>query len=77
MTRWLWVGIPLVAAVGAAMGRPAGAAHPSYRISLERVARFPSPGSRIPGSFHFTHDGRHLYYLAIEGAAGSASPVKG
>jgi len=61
------------------MGRPAapaGASHPSYRISLERVARFPSPGSRIPGTFRFTHDGRHLYYLAIEGAGGARVLVR-
>jgi dipeptidyl-peptidase-4 len=36
-------------------------------LTFERIARFPPPGLRIPGSFRFTRDGRHLYYLDFEG----------
>src|SRR2546425_14663 len=36
-------------------------------LTLERVARYPPPGSRIPGTFRFSHDGRSVYFLASEG----------
>jgi len=39
------------------------------RLTLDRVARYPPPGSRIPGTFRFSHDGRYLYFLAGEGTA--------
>src|SRR5262245_13766974 len=45
-------------------------------IPLERVARFPPPGSHIPGSFRFTHDGRVLYYLGYEGEGAARSLVR-
>src|SRR5438445_740628 len=35
-------------------------------LTLERVARYPPPGGRIPGTFRFSHDERYLYYLAGE-----------
>ena len=37
-------------------------------LTLERVARYPPPGGRIPGTFRFSHDARYLYYLAGEGS---------
>lgn len=37
------------------------------RLTLERVARYPPPGTRIPGSFRFGHDGRTIYFLGLEG----------
>jgi len=37
------------------------------RLTFERVARFPPPGARVATGFRFTHDGRFLYYLALEG----------
>src|SRR6266699_6764638 len=36
-------------------------------LTLERIARYPPPGSRIPGTFRFSHDARYLFYLAGEG----------
>lgn len=45
-------------------------------IPLERVARFPPPGSHTPGSFHFTHDGRVLYYLGYEGEGAARALVR-
>ncbi|HZM71716.1 MAG TPA: S9 family peptidase [Candidatus Cryosericum sp.] len=45
-------------------------------ISLERVARFPPPGSHIAGSFRFTHDGRVLYYLGYEREGAARSLVR-
>jgi len=41
------------------------------RLTLARVAQYPPPGTRIPGSFRFGHDGRYLYFLGLEGG-GSA-----
>ncbi|MBI1950069.1 MAG: S9 family peptidase [Acidobacteria bacterium] len=41
------------------------------RLTLARVARYPPPGTRIPGGFRFGHDGRYLYFLGLEGG-GSA-----
>lgn len=35
-------------------------------ITLDRVATFPPPGTRIPAGFRFTGDGRYLYYLSYE-----------
>ena len=43
------------------------------RLTLERVARFPPPGTRIPGSFVFSHDSRYLYFLRGEGESVSRS----
>jgi len=37
-------------------------------LTLERVARYPPPGMRVAGTFRFSHDGRYLYFLALEGA---------
>ena len=50
-------------------GGPSGAAvSPAPApFTLERVARFPPPGLRVAKDFRFTHDGRFLYYLALEG----------
>ena len=45
-------------------------------LTLERVARYPPPGSRIPTTFRFTHDGKALYFLASEGAAVERSLVR-
>jgi dipeptidyl-peptidase-4 len=36
-------------------------------LTLERVARYPPPGTRIPGTFRFGHDGRYLYFLGLQG----------
>jgi dipeptidyl-peptidase-4 len=33
------------------------------RLTLERVARYPPPGTRVAGTFRFSHDGRYLYFL--------------
>jgi hypothetical protein len=41
------------------------------RLTLERVARYPPPGTRVPGTFRFDREGRYLYYLGLEGT-GSA-----
>src|SRR5207245_2177594 len=55
--------------MGTAMGQtampdtPDGAATP---LTPQRVARYPPPGTRIPGSFRFTHDGQSLYFLLAE-----------
>jgi dipeptidyl-peptidase 4 len=46
------------------------------RLSFERVARFPPPGARVATGFKFTHDGRFLYYLALEGAGAERSLVR-
>lgn len=44
---------------------------PRDRLTLERVARYPPPGTRIPGTFRFGHDARYLYFLGLHGT-GSA-----
>src|SRR2546425_493152 len=36
-------------------------------LTLERVARYPPPGTRVPVNFRFSDDGRCLYFLASEG----------
>jgi dipeptidyl-peptidase-4 len=53
-------------------GAPAGPA----RLTLERVARFPPPGGRIPIGLKFTHDRRYLYYLGLEGGGDARSLVR-
>jgi len=58
--------ILLALMLGVVMSRSAIAASPP-RLTLERVARYPPPGRRIPGEFRFSFDGRALYYLAGEG----------
>ncbi len=45
-------------------------------LTLERVARYPPPGQRIPTTFRFTQDGRFLYFLASEGAGVERSLVR-
>ncbi|MFQ5876608.1 MAG: S9 family peptidase [Acidobacteriota bacterium] len=65
--------LPLAAALGAGMAHAATPPRPATRLTLERVARHPPPGSRIPGSFRFTHDGRYLYYLHAQGPGGPLS----
>jgi len=57
---------------------PARSQDPSAepRITLERVARFPPPGSRVPGFFKFTRDGRILYYLSYEGEGAARCLVR-
>src|SRR5262245_60011284 len=61
------------AAGGGQVGTPGAAGPPGQSgtagLTLERVARFPPPGSRVPTGFRFTHDGRILYYLALDGDA--------
>jgi dipeptidyl-peptidase-4 len=56
--------IAILCAFGAAAGAPAAG---RAVLTLERVARHPPPGTRVAGAFRFSHDGRHLYYLAPEG----------
>jgi dipeptidyl-peptidase-4 len=60
-----------LAVSGASGTPPAGAPErrPPGRsdLTLERVARYPPPGTRIPSAFRFSHDGRFLYYLDFEG----------
>jgi dipeptidyl-peptidase 4 len=72
------LGMATAAFLGATSARPAsggggplGAAGSAGApaLTLERVARFPPPGNRIPTGFRFTHDGRILYYLALDGDA--------
>jgi dipeptidyl-peptidase-4 len=70
------LGLAAVAFLGASRARAAaGGGHAGSPpvapagLTLERVARFPPPGTRIPTGFRFTHDGRILYYLAIDGDA--------
>ena len=70
MKRLRFFPIPLAAALGAGMAQgatPPDRAKPETTLTLDRVARYPPPGSRIPMSFRFTHDGRYLYYLQTEG----------
>jgi dipeptidyl-peptidase-4 len=45
-------------------------------ITLDRVATFPPPGTRIPTGFRFTRDGRYLYYLSYEGEGPERSLVR-
>ncbi len=45
---------------------------PPSLVTLERVARYPPPGGRIPGDFRFTFDARFLYFLANE----SREPIR-
>jgi dipeptidyl-peptidase 4 len=74
---WLvTLGLAVAAFLGASRARAAmGGGDPvpppvePSALTLERVARFPPPGSRIPTGFRFTHDGRILYYLALDGDA--------
>jgi dipeptidyl-peptidase 4 len=75
MNPRLWMVIPLAATLGLRAGPPTGKrerpergpAEGTGRLTLERVARYPPPGARIPGSFRFNHDSRHLYFLHAEG----------
>jgi len=45
-------------------------------LTLARVARFPPPGARIATQFRFTHDGRFLYFLSLEGPGADRSLVR-
>jgi dipeptidyl-peptidase 4 len=62
------VPILTMAIVGASMSRPSMPAEPhaASPLTLARVARYPPPGTRVPGSFVFTHDSRYLYFLDAE-----------
>ena len=60
--------LALAARPGQGAGRNRARSHEAQdRLTLERVARYPPPGMRVAGTFRFSHDGRHLYYLAVEG----------
>lgn len=62
--------IALALAAGSAPGdlrRRSREVDPHDPLTLERVARYPPPGIRIPGTFRFGHDGRYLYFLGLEG----------
>jgi dipeptidyl-peptidase-4 len=48
----------------------------SARLDLARVAAFPPPGTLRSGSFRFTHDGHHLYYLSPEGEGTARALVR-
>jgi dipeptidyl-peptidase 4 len=70
----LTVALALVAIPGRGEGRKrARDASKEDRLSLERVARYPPPGTKVAGTFRFAHDGRRLYFLAVEGAGVSRS----
>ena len=68
------LGLAAIAFLGASRARAAAAGGPApapggtgqTTLTLERVARFPPPGNRVPTGFRFTHDGRILYYLALD-----------
>jgi dipeptidyl-peptidase-4 len=45
-------------------------------LTLSRVARFPPPGARVANQFHFSHDGRFLYFLALLGPGPERSLVR-
>jgi len=45
-------------------------------LTLARVARFPPPGARVATQFRFTHDGRFLYFLSLEGPGPDRSLVR-
>jgi dipeptidyl-peptidase-4 len=60
VSRLPW--IPIAAALAMAPAPPRTPETP-VRLTLERVARFPPPGTRVPGSFRFGPDGRYLYFL--------------
>jgi len=64
-------------ALASPAGGPGGAlTAPPGRLSFERVARFPPPGARVATGFRFTHDGRFLYYLALEGPGAERSLLR-
>ncbi len=69
MSSHLWPVILLAASVGMKSGPGGGTA----RLTLDRVARYPPPGTRIPGSFQFSGDGRYLYFLDTKGDGVSRS----
>jgi len=54
---------------------PAGG-NGASRLTFARVARFPPPGARVATGFRFTHDGRFLYYLALEGPGAERSLLR-
>lgn len=68
MNHGAWILLPFLALCGlataAGAGRPPGGSTP---LTIERVARYPAPGARIPTSFRFSHDGRYLYHLGFQG----------
>src|SRR5437773_5074160 len=58
----------LLAAAGQGEGRKRGRdPGPPEPLTLERVARYPPPGTRVASHFDFGHDGRYLYFLGLEG----------
>ena len=62
-------GPPETGAAGPAVSGSAG-------LTLARVARFPPPGARVANQFRFTHDGRFLYFLSLEGPGAERSLVR-
>src|SRR5262245_22566133 len=46
--------------------RTAGS-EPRDPLTLERVARYPPPGTAVATTFRFGHDGRYLYFLGVDG----------
>ncbi|HUD71291.1 MAG TPA: hypothetical protein VMQ62_04950, partial [Dongiaceae bacterium] len=57
-------------------GGPAPSGPRTAGLTLDRVARYPPPGGRVAGTFRFTSDGQHLYYLAPEGPDGARVLVR-
>jgi dipeptidyl-peptidase-4 len=58
------------------MAAGGGAPSGGGSITLDRVATFPPPGTRIPADFRFTRDARYLYYLTYEGEGPERSLVR-
>jgi dipeptidyl-peptidase-4 len=62
--------LALALAAGPGQGEGRKRAHETEiqdRLTLERVASYPPPGTRVASNFRFGHDGRYLYFLAVEG----------
>jgi dipeptidyl-peptidase-4 len=71
--------ILLAAAAGVtviAPGASPGAPKREAGLTLQRVARYPRPGTRIPTAFRFSHDGRFLYFLQGENRSTVRSLVR-
>lgn len=59
-----------------ANGSAARSSAAAAELTLARVARFPPPGARVANQFRFTHDGRFLYFLSLEGPGADRSLVR-